>query len=191
MEYKQGGIIMEQKTVELLKKYNPGVSNVMLDIAKTALASICDNPDGRMDFYIASEALKQIKAKESDEIQFAIDKWSASAEFDSELESVIVDMAEQLRNDDDGEIYGRAYDCNPYGVESHLVGNSGGWEYTEIALEQSYIDAKTKIAEELAEKDCDCVFEWLADYGIDEDFVEWDFLIEKITSKINKGGKRC
>lgn len=120
----------------------------------------------------------------SDEIQFAIDKWYAAKDFEKAIDRIIQDKAEQLRNDDDGELYERVYDSNPFGVESQLVGTSGCWVHTEIGLEKSYADAKAQIINELQDGDSQSIDDWLSEFGIDADFEEWEFLVDKIIAKI-------
>ena len=120
----------------------------------------------------------------SDEIQFAIDKWYATKDFEKEIDQIIQDKAEELRNDDDGELYQRVYDPNPFDVEPQLIGSSGCWCYTEIGIEKSYNDAKEEIIEELTNGEYSSIQDWLNDYDIGEDFEEWDFLVDKIVAKI-------
>lgn len=124
----------------------------------------------------------------SDEIKYAIDKWSGDKSFNNKLNEIINDRAEMLRNDDDGDIYPQFYDANPFDVEPQLVGNSGCWEWTEQAYEQSFNDACDVIIEELENGDffCSEITDWLYEQDIDEDFEEWDFLIEKIIAKIKQ-----
>lgn len=120
----------------------------------------------------------------SNEIQFAIDKWYATKDFEKKIDQIIQDKAEELRNDDGGELYQRVYDPNPFGVESNLIGSSGCWYHTEIGIEKSYNDAKEQIIEELTNGEYSSIEDWLSDYDIDEDFEEWDFLVDKIVAKI-------
>lgn len=122
----------------------------------------------------------------SDEIKYAIDKWAGDKSFSNKLDQIISDRAEMLRNDDDGELYAKVYDSNPFDVESQLVGNSGCWYWTEHAIEQSYNDACDAIVEELEQGDYSEITDWLYEQDIDEDFEEWDFLIEKIIAKIKQ-----
>lgn len=122
----------------------------------------------------------------SDEIKYAIDKWAGDKSFSNKLDQIISDRAEMLRDDDNGDIYSRFYDANPFGVEPQLVGNSGYWEWTEQAYEQSFNDACDVIIEELENGDYSEITDWLYEQDIDEDFEEWDFLIEKIIAKIKQ-----
>lgn len=120
----------------------------------------------------------------SEEIQFAIDKWCTLKDFKNKVYDIIEDKAERLREDDDGELYQRVYDPNPFDVEPQLIGSSGCWCHTEIGIEKSYNDAKEEIIKELTNGEYSSIEDWLSDYGIGEDFEEWEFLVDKIVAKI-------
>lgn len=81
-------------------------------------------------------------------IEFAFIKWSKTSDFKKMVDSVVSDRADRLLDSGD---YEKQFDPNPLGVESHLVGNSGEWEFTDAALDAARNDAKAELVEENSE----------------------------------------
>lgn len=121
-----------------------------------------------------------------EQIRFAIDKWAKCEDFRKAVKNVVCEKCDEIIEDDleyDTFGFDKFYDKNPYDVEEQLVGCSGCWEITDTGERQAW----DKAIEILIEDELDCSIiesfeDWLEKYGIDEDFSELEYLIEKIIS---------
>lgn len=122
------------------------------------------------------------------ELEYCIDKFFTTKEFTKKLEKIIDDIAEYLRDKDDGETYPREWDSNPFNLEPHLARGTGQWVWPDTAIEQSRKDSFEKIIDDLEKgfsADVDDMI-W-KEYGIDEGFPGYEFFKQKLLWKIKRG----
>lgn len=118
-----------------------------------------------------------------EQIRFAIDKWAKCEDFRKAVKNVVCGKCDEIMEDDlECWTFGfdKFYDKNPYDVEEQLVGCSGRWEITDTGKRQAWDTAIEILTEELGRGDTESFNDWLEEYGVDEDFSELPYLIEKI-----------
>lgn len=118
-------------------------------------------------------------------VETILNTWVHKKEFNEMVDKIISDRRDSIM-EANVENYEREFDSNPFGVEEHLVGTSGDWEFTDDALDEGYEDARAEILEENAERISEDFIEQMNELGllVDETFDRYEFLRDLIVQRV-------